>query len=222
MYIDPENKIAGQATLRVRTFIRRAWDSWNVEYVREFFQVSHLEARQIIEALSSEGYIERDGRNGKGEWWTTTIKGNSFGLASAARPLRRSTADKKVKEFLERVHQVNSSDYFLYKVRKALVFGSYLSNQDRINDIDLAVELEPKHKDRAFQHQLEEARSRKAAREGRQFHGMIDQLLWSKYEVILFLKSRSRAISLHETSDPILEQTKPREIFSMGENRGSA
>ena len=43
-----------------------------------------------------------------------------------------------------RVFNVNSSKYYLYKVSNVIIFGSYLSKIDRINDIDVAVEILPK------------------------------------------------------------------------------
>jgi len=45
------------------------------------------------------------------------------------------------RKLLERVRAVNESDYFLYRVKKVLVFGSCLQDLDKANDIDVAVEF---------------------------------------------------------------------------------
>ncbi|PYV34643.1 MAG: hypothetical protein DMG09_20830 [Acidobacteria bacterium] len=45
------------------------------------------------------------------------------------------------RKLLERVRAVSESDYFLYRVKKVLVFGSYLQDLDKANDIDVAVEF---------------------------------------------------------------------------------
>ena len=42
---------------------------------------------------------------------------------------------------------MRDNPYFLYKVTKVYLFGSYLPEAERINDIDLAVKLEPREKD---------------------------------------------------------------------------
>jgi predicted nucleotidyltransferase len=60
-------------------------------------------------------------------------------MASAAKPISRASAEKKLAEFLDRVRKVKEDDYFLYKVEKVIVFGSYLGSADLLSDIDLAV-----------------------------------------------------------------------------------
>jgi len=93
-----------------------------------------------------------------GKWYELTLNGSTFALASGARPIARATAEKRVSEFLQRVKRVNTDDYYLYAVEKVIAFGSYLSDADRLNDIDLAVELRPKHGDRGIQKLKESAR----------------------------------------------------------------
>jgi predicted nucleotidyltransferase len=51
-------------------------------------------------------------------------------------------------EFLERVRRVNGDEYFLAKVTKVVLFGSFLRDGvDRLSDVDVAVQLEPKQRD---------------------------------------------------------------------------
>ena len=212
MYIDPKSKIAGLPVLKVRNFLHRAaGPSWTAEYLKNCFKVPCFEARQIVEELSSLGYIARDNQIPNIEYWKTTVKGNSLGLASAARPLKRSVADKRVNEFLERVRQANNNDRFLYQVRRVIAFGSYLSNQDRLNDVDLAVELEPRGSGQDFMRQCYK-RIHEAQQGGRRFRNISEQFSWPEDEVLLFLKSRSRAISLH-AHDAIIDQIQTKVIF---------
>jgi predicted nucleotidyltransferase len=102
-------------------------------------------------------------------------------LASAARPLTRRNA-KKLQEFLARVREVNSTDYYLYKVRRALVFGSYLSDRDRINDIDIAVELVHRITDPEQRGAADRARIDEAYRAGRRFPHHLAALMWPYQE----------------------------------------
>lgn len=102
------------------------------------------------------------------------------------------TADRILSKFMDRVRQVNSNPSFLVMVKKVVVFGSYLTDAPRINDIDIAVELARKenhpmvlNKDRA---QIAIDLSTAAEEKGRHFSSFIDRLEWPEHEVRLFLK----------------------------------
>lgn len=114
---------------------------------------------------------------------------------------------------MERVKEVNSNDYYLYQVKKVIVFGSYLSTKERLGDIDIAIELVPKEGEPKRYGKLTRERAREARDKGRTFSSFIDELYWARTEVKRFLKSRSRSISLHETDDPILEQVAYQVIY---------
>ena len=205
MRIDPKSKIAGQPALKMRAFLRTAGDSgWNVLFVKNFFKITNEEALQTLKDLAQDGYIEPD--SFQNEFWKTTLKGNSLSLASAAASLHRATADKNLKELLERVHQVKSNDNFVYYVKSISVFGSYLTNKQKINDIDLVIELAPKKTVQSEQEAIEKECREKAWESGRSFSSMIDNLFWPQTMVKLFLKNRSRVFSFHETSDGISKQ----------------
>jgi len=127
--------------------------------------------------------------------------------------LRRETAQRKLAEFLERVRRINNDDYYLYRVKRVLLFGSYLRDAERINDIDIAVELAPRHTDDEERWALHHTRVNDAIRGGRRFSNISEETSWPEIEVLLALKARSRAISLHPTEDAILERTEYRVLF---------
>src|SRR5947208_5083131 len=79
-----------------------------------------------------------------GPWYELTDQGTRLAQASAAAPLRRATAERKLREFMARVEQVNQSEEFAYRVNRVVLFGSYLTDAERVNDIDVAVELAPR------------------------------------------------------------------------------
>ena len=64
------------------------------------------------------------------------MAGNALANASAARSISRAEASRQLAEFLERVARVNADDSWLHCVGKVVVFGSYLSNQEQIGDLD--------------------------------------------------------------------------------------
>jgi hypothetical protein len=214
MNIDPKSMIAGQPALKIRSFFRKAdSSSWNAGFVAEALSITLKEARSIIQELCRLGYIEQSTQFPNGPWWKTTLQGNALAMASATRPLKRSTAARELSAFLDRVQQINADPYYLYKIRKVLLFGSMLTDAAHVGDVDLAVELVYRIDDIDGRGQAHQERIESAIRDGRRFSNKWDQLAWPQHEVILFLKSGSRVLSLHDTDDPILEMVPTRVIF---------
>lgn len=94
-----------------------------------------------------------------------------------------------------------------------ILFGSYLTGAATVNDIDLAVELRPAENDQNLRHQNEQNRIREANQKGRRFNNLVERYAYPRNEVLLFLKSKSRYISLHSADDGILLQTEVKQIF---------
>ena len=166
-----------------------------------------------MERLEREEYALKTSTDSNGTArFENTLRGNELGNASAAQPVKRETADRAVAAFMERVRQVNADDYYLYRVTKVLVFGSYLSDKQRINDVDLALEAIRKH-DRPAQMEMEKKRTGEAMSGGKRFPNITMQICWPYEEVMKFLKGRSRALSLHEIDDGILDLVETRVLF---------
>lgn len=218
MRIDTKDTIAGQPAKIIRDFLRYASgiDLWTVEMAAQRLRISSQKARQVVSKLAALKYIERKRDHGKQLYWKTTLKGNSLGLATAGTPIRRETAQRVIDNFLQRCRKVNAEDYYLFKVKRALVFGSFLSDAQQLNDVDLAIELEPKESDIDRHMELCRKRTLTVKHLGRHFSNIVEELSWAQREVTLFLKSRSTAISLHQ-EDPILKQVKAKVLF---EERG--
>jgi predicted nucleotidyltransferase len=206
--------LAGKPLIEIRDFLKRnRFCNWSVADVVRSLNTNYKKARAIITALETQGYIERI-VIGKDTCWQNTLKGNSLALATSAKPILRSTADKKIKEFIERVAMVNKEKYFLYKVSKVVLFGSYLGNKERINDIDISITLVPKDENAERQRALNLERTNEAIAEGRRFNNIVEQLYWPQYEVVKFLKARSKSISLHQDED-LLKRCKYKVIYKI-------
>lgn len=205
MRIDAGQKIAGQPAARIRDLLRKGRDQEiSVAFVKEVLGVSKSSASNILTALARDGYIERaDSRRQRGaeSVWITTTKGNALSVATAARPISRNTAEKKLEEFLGRVRVVNSDDYYLYRVKRVLLFGSFLSDAATVNDIDVAVEFVPKEKDSRLREKARLRRNKEVQAAGKRFDSSFEMAIWPQKEVWMFLKSRSRAISVHWTRE---------------------
>jgi predicted nucleotidyltransferase len=134
-------------------------------------------------------------------------------IARSVPPIKRDKADKILKEFMQRVEEINTSDYYLYRVSKILLFGSYIK-EDAVNfgDIDIAFELERKIENPDEFQKLNRDFYENAEDDGKRFSSFIEKLFYSETVVILKLKNRNRYISLHKDDD-ILKVTKTKQIY---------
>jgi predicted nucleotidyltransferase len=198
MRINSKDKLGGQPILDARQMLRKR-DYWTVPLAAWFLRVSKPRAKRFMQALEAEGYVQ-PGQPPDGEpCWFITQKGSTLACATAARPLLRATAEKQLAEFLKRVEEVRDNPWFLYRVAKAYVFGSYLSDADTLGDIDIAVELVPKEKDPEEQKSREWEKLVEVMDQGKELN-IVEQRFWSRLEVERHLKFRSR-ISLHPLDD---------------------
>jgi len=211
MNIDPKTSLGGIPIVNVRDFLRRhAAYGWRREDAIDAFGSTHADT--VVEALISGGYIEWTQEYGSSRYMTT-VKGGALTKASAARPVSRKTAEQALKGFLERCHEVGHRPDLLYRVRKALLFGSMLGDKPFVSDVDIAFQLVPKEKDPDRHFALTQEQSQQALREGRRFSNLVEELFYSEYRVRLFLKSRSRVIQLSPIDDAVLERTETKVIF---------
>ncbi len=126
------------------------------------------------------------------------MQGQALANDSAASPISRAKADRLLQDFLGRVEAVNRNPAFAYRVRTVAVFGSYLSPVESLSDLDVAIALTFREADRTRQEALMNARIDLALASGRRFQNVFEQLWWPRREVVLFLKARTRGLSLHD------------------------
>jgi hypothetical protein len=109
-----------------------------------------------------------------------------------------STGDRILEQFLKRVHTVNATSKYLYRLEAVVLFGSMLSDVERLGDVDVAIDLQPKVTEETSFQEWCMARRRVAEAEGRSFRTTFEWATWPKLEILLLLKARSRILSLHE------------------------
>jgi predicted nucleotidyltransferase len=195
MHIDPKGMIAGKPAMLVRDYLRklRVRASWDLAALEKAACLTPGSGRSLLRALARAGLVERVDRNS----WEITQAGQTLSSATAAKPISRTTAEKALDEFMERVARVNQDARFLGSVNRVVLFGSLLRKDvDRLSDVDVAVEVVPNIVDRE-QHATENRRRVEAlARAGHIFRDIFDVHLHWHREVFRFLKARSRVISL--------------------------
>ena len=179
------------------------------DMIREHFELNLEQTDELIQELLNNEYIEPS--EGK---YQLTIKGHALCVARYTSPLNKAKADKLFKEFMERVEEVNTNEYYLYKVSKIVLFGSYIDPEKTdYSDIDIAFELSPKIKNHKEFDRLNDLRLAEAEAAGKTFTSFIDQIGYTERVVILKLKNKSRYISLHRMDDAILKITKTKQVY---------
>ena len=201
MRISKDETIAGHPALNVRGFLRR-YRSFDIDVggtAREL-DTDKRTAQKFLCDLESLGLIEPAELSLRKEspTYSITIKGNALANASAAKPIRRSTAELALRQFMTRLDRLNGSGEYAYRVISAVVFGSMLSDAERLGDVDIAIELEPKVTDEVKFRERCDARRQLAVRRGTHFSNTVDWVYWPRIEIFRVLRARARALSLHE------------------------
>jgi hypothetical protein len=217
MRLDAKGTVAGVPALKVRALLRK-WgsDVAGAHFIGRELHVAVREAGGVLSALVSEGLVaeDKDLRQHDTARFVCTVKGNAFAQASAAKPLRRATVERKLTELMSRMVHVNASNEFLVGVEDAYVYGSYLTTQERLGDLDVSLRFFRKETDPDRFMALAQEATRES---GRRFATYLDALFWPERKVHLFLKQRSRVFSLH-VNEPLLEldPTLPRRAIFLG------
>ncbi len=211
MKIDAAERIAGVPLLEMRAFLRRyRAASWTEALLREQLGLTADGARALTGALVAAGYIAAaDGRlpmvgddlEGTAGRWQTTARGNALAAARTTR-VARAVAERHLRGLLARVEEVNRDARWLYRVRRVVLFGSYLDPAAAtLGDVDAAIELAWKGGDRSYHGVPMQAYLAQARAGGRRFCTFLDQLAAPEEDVRKFLKGGSRILSFHPLAD---------------------
>jgi|SRR5271166_3742789 len=200
MRLNRGDRIAGVDGLRLRNYFRRYSENVNYRTLMEEFSMSKRRAQDVLDSLLKLEMISpcEFQHDKKMVCYETTILGNAVGMAKAGRPVKRASAGRVFRELLDRVKAVNDRQDLAYRVESVVVFGSYLSEAKRVNDLDVAVELKPRSSDDATWERLCKASYERAEVAGRRFRNVVEQVGWPQLEVLGILKNRSRTISFCE------------------------
>jgi DNA-binding MarR family transcriptional regulator len=194
--------IAGHPAVAIRALLRQWHEHAGAGLVGEHLGITETAAKEVIDSLIAEGFLEARRTRRDGVRFDRTVKGSALAMASAAKPLQRSTVETRLKELIDRMVHVNASDEFLCGVEEAFVFGSYLGANERLGDLDINLKLYRKDTDGE---RFVDASLRSADASGRHFSNYLERLFWPETKVLLFLKQRSRVYSLHR-DDPLLKR----------------
>ena len=135
----------------------------------------------LIEPLEPKTVLAESG-------FELTSRGEAFANASAAKPGFRKTAETLLQQFLERLDTVNSSPDYVYRVERAVLFGSMLSEAERLGDVDIAIELLPKVPEKAEFRKCCDRRRYAAREQGKSFRSSFDWIFRPREEIFESLR----------------------------------
>lgn len=208
-------KIADLPVVQIRKLLRRGQEGdWGVRFVCETLEVPPVQAERLLLELEQRGYVTR-APGYEEPLWRNTVEGNRLALASAAKRISRETADRLVAELLDRVARVNADEHFLYRVKRIVAFGSFITTADSLGDVDLVVELEQKEPNAKRHSQLMDQQCDQATAGGRRFSSFVERLFWPYNETVRFLRARSRYLSFHREDDGVLASTQQKVLFEL-------
>jgi predicted nucleotidyltransferase len=152
---------------------------------------------EIAQALAGEGLLAFDHTGADGEaWWKPTVKGSALAQASFRPPVTRATAERLLKEVIDRARRFNAVPGHVIEIAELIVFGSYLDpTKDRLGDLDLAVKFRDLLPDATFDERAEKRRAYSRA-SGRQFRNFNAELSWPENEAMLALRKHSPTINI--------------------------
>lgn len=198
--IEPKANYHGFTMLQARNVVRRFPPAGSSCFFGWGCACSVLQSEKdglaLVEALERDGYLIRP--KDEGAIFQRTDSGNQLALASA-RPLKRATADRMLRELLQRARKINRSSTYCYRVGALIVFGSYLDkSRDRLGDLDVGFVMSPRFASGTRESEAAETRSRERARRAHRTFGCFqDWIGWPEREFLLALKARTQGLSLH-------------------------
>lgn len=198
MRIDPTDTIAGTPIVHVRDALRRFSGGWfsDDEFLDAVEKGAPVASRDDLwDALRHRDLLRPNTDLPWDEthrFWAATPAGARLAAATAAKPLKRATAQRNLDAFLDRVAAINADDQYAHVISRVTLFGSMLDpDADPVSDVDLGVETAPRFADPERHRRAEAARRR-----NRTFSNHLAELLWPETEILKVAKGGSRAIQL--------------------------
>jgi predicted nucleotidyltransferase len=209
MNIGRKEELAEVRLTEIRNFLRTYWNEGNFSAMdmESYLKVTKEKTVELLDALINKEWVGKD----ENERYFPTNNAGSLIMAKAFKRISRDKAQQSYNDFINRVEEVNNNPYYLYYVRKVILFGSFLTDSEEVSDIDLAIEL--LHKDMGKGVDLVQVIMKRAAVSGKEFSSIIDKLDFAYQEVRLFLKNKSRVISFHPIKELAIMKCPTRIVF---------
>jgi hypothetical protein len=218
MRIEKNEKINNIPVIKIRNYFRKARHyGFSKERIRNHFHLNENDVNLLINELIRNELIEQRNSYSAEYEYQLLRKGNALCAASCVPPISKQKADKIFNEFMQRVEEVNNDDYYLWRVNRLYLFGSYLNpNNNDFGDIDLLYILKRKIADEFIFQQRCRQRFTEEIAKGRRFKDIFERYAWPAKEVVRKLKNKNPYISLGPLSsvfDDLLVTEPNKQIY---------
>ena len=197
MQINSRQTLGGVSLLELRRFFRlivaHHHKSFPKEWLLRELRLSDVQSDAVLGELARQGYITLGPSQTKEPEYQITELAYELARASAAKRISRTTAQVALEGLMARAREINSDSKYLYSVGSVVVFGSYLNGNERLGDLDVAVEVFPRIKD---PDERTKAHLRYARDSGRRFSNYTEGLYRAEAEIYQVLKARRRTLSI--------------------------
>ncbi|HVJ37205.1 MAG TPA: hypothetical protein VM687_05310 [Stenotrophomonas sp.] len=204
MRISKQQQIAGAPAVLLRDAFKRLRDGgpWTRSDLAAVLGLEDVTS--ILATLRAEGFVEPDDRFvGEEPLYRLTADGGALANAKATAPIARATAERLLRGVVDRAGEMNARSDYLHYVREIRVFGSYLSDAQKLGDLDLVVQVEPRFEGEAYR-VAHQAYIQKEEAEGRRFRDHLDLLLSPAQDFFRILRGNSNYVSLTTPDDDVL------------------
>ena len=200
MQIATNQMIAGFPALLIRKLMRKATAHLiSLRTVKDVLECPDRVGKNVLADLRQNGFL-RAASGWNNTRFEATMKGSALAQATAAKSLRKTTAMLLIANLVRRACQVNTNEEWAYRVDLLVIFGSCVNGTERPNDVDVACALVPRWSTERQKEEDERRRQLRAA----PFRNVVEWAAWPKLEILKFLKSRSRGLSIQEMADWVL------------------
>ncbi len=128
-------------------------------------------------------------------------------MSDQSNRIEREVAEAVLQRLIERAGEINAEEKYAWRIVRLELFGSMLDpSAATVGDIDIAIEIEPKSKERGGYIALAKSAWKRAPK-GSQFWN------WPEDEVLDHLLAGSDVISLHYHSDPEVRRWPGKVVF---------
>ena len=229
MNINPKEIMFGQPILKIReviknSMIENAFGDSKADIIKKVANILHISnaaTKKIIDQLIKDEYLILNKKKYRNEYYYELValpKGMSFGNANAIPAISRQKATQMLNDLIKRAEIINANKDLAYFVERIKVFGSYLSDKEKLGDLDVGVKISNRNSGDDFM-ALFLNRIDVAIANGRHFKSYMDKIYYPYREIELMLKNKQRSLSLHdETVDDVFNHTETRLVYQYDEN----
>ncbi|PWL30679.1 hypothetical protein [uncultured Roseivirga sp.] len=181
-------------------------DYFDSEWIIQELGVDELRGKSILSALVDDRLIEESKIAG---YWSLTVKGSLALRATKRRLFKKSSAKKRLNEFLERVKTVNDEDRFLHNIDLVGLID-YDDEENELSGLNILYALSNK---KLSETESERRTNRLISQSKLPIDNDTQYLDLPRRELKAFLKSGKQILKIYHVSADRFPQEKVKVIF---------